>query len=91
MNGDGSDPINLTNNLAFEYDAVFSPDGSKIAFTSERDGFGNYEIYVMNSDGSNPTNVTLAPGIDARPVVGRRQSTDWATNFERAMQAGRAG
>ena len=38
---------------------AWSPDGSRIAFTSNRDG--NYEIYVMNADGSNPRNVTVAP------------------------------
>ena len=28
---------------------VWSPDGRKIAFVSERDG--NFEVYVMNPDG----------------------------------------
>jgi Tol biopolymer transport system component len=35
------------------YFPTWSPDGSKIAFTFEQDG--NTDIYVMNSDGSNPT------------------------------------
>jgi len=30
--------------------------GSRIAFFSDRDG--NFEIYVMNADGSNQTNLT---------------------------------
>lgn len=35
----------------------WSPDGSKIAFSSDRDG--NYEIYVMNAhDGSNVIRLT---------------------------------
>ena len=33
-----------------------SPDGTKIAFTSERDG--NAEIYIMNADGTNITQLT---------------------------------
>jgi TolB protein len=33
--------------------------GSKIAFTSNRDG--NFEIYIMNSDGSNPRRLTDSP------------------------------
>ena len=33
--------------------SAWSPDGTKIAFTSDRDG--NFEIYVMNADGTNPT------------------------------------
>ena len=43
----------------------FSPDGSKIAFYSNRDG--NYEIYVMNADGSEQTNLTNNPADDSQP------------------------
>jgi len=32
------------------------PDGSKIAFGSNRDG--NFEIYVMDADGSHQTRLT---------------------------------
>ena len=35
---------------------------TKIAFVSTRDG--NNEIYVMNADGSNPTNLTNNPAGD---------------------------
>jgi Tol biopolymer transport system component len=34
----------------------WSPDSRRIAFQSSRDG--NFEIYVMNADGSNPTRLT---------------------------------
>jgi len=34
----------------------------KIAFVSDRDG--DLEIYVMNADGSNQTNLTNNPGLD---------------------------
>src|SRR5205085_3626152 len=43
----------------------FSPDGSKIAFRSNRDG--NYEIYVMDADGSNQTRLTNNPAEDYEP------------------------
>ncbi len=33
-----------------------SPDGRRIAFTSTRDG--NYDVYVMNIDGSNVQRIT---------------------------------
>jgi hypothetical protein len=39
---------------------------SKIAFRSYRDG--NYEIYVMNADGSNVTNLTNHAAHDASPA-----------------------
>ena len=37
-------------------DPCFSPDGTKIAFASDRDG--NFDIYLMNADGTNQTMVT---------------------------------
>ena len=40
----------------------------KIAFTSGRDG--NWEVYVMNADGSNQTNLTNSPDHDAWPSWG---------------------
>jgi Tol biopolymer transport system component len=50
---------NLTNNDLNESGPVYSPDGSKIAFESDRDG--GSEIFVMNADGTNPTNLTNDP------------------------------
>ncbi len=37
MNADGSHQTRLTNNLFDDGDAAISPDGTKIAFTSDRD------------------------------------------------------
>ncbi|MBE3114579.1 MAG: PD40 domain-containing protein [Actinobacteria bacterium] len=42
--------------------ACFSPDGSNIAFVSDRDGNG--EIYIMNIDGSEQVNLTNNPAED---------------------------
>ncbi|MEP7199616.1 MAG: DUF5050 domain-containing protein, partial [Chloroflexota bacterium] len=53
---DGIDPTPLTNGLADDQWPSWSPDGSKIAFTSNRDG--HYEVYVMNADGSEQTRLT---------------------------------
>jgi len=58
---------NLTNNLAFRNtELAWSPEGTKIAFVSTRDG--NSEIYVMNNDGSNVTRITNDPAIDMSPA-----------------------
>ncbi len=43
----------------------WSPDGTKIAFASNRDNSG--EIYVMNTDGKNPKNLTLHLDDDSWP------------------------
>jgi Tol biopolymer transport system component len=61
----GSVFINLTRSAA-SYDEApsWSPDGSRVAFSSDRDG--NREIYVMGLDGGAVTNLTNSPGTDDR-------------------------
>ncbi len=54
---------NLTNNPALDSSPSWSPDGNRIAFYSERDG--NYEIYVMNTDGTGQRNLTNNPAWDS--------------------------
>ena len=44
----------------------WSPDGSQIAFVSDRDG--NWEIYTMNVDGSELTRLTHNEVRDSNPV-----------------------
>ena len=65
MNSDGSNEVNITNNAASDSAPAWSPDGSKIAFQTNRDG--NNEIYTMNVDGSNPVNLTNDAGSDIFP------------------------
>ena len=58
---------NLTaNSLGGDEYPAWSPDGTKIAFHSYRDG--NWEIYVMNTDGSGQTRLTNNPGEDTHPA-----------------------
>ena len=44
----------------------YAARGTKIAFTSTRDG--NYEIYVMDGDGRNQRRVTVNPAVDFLPA-----------------------
>ena len=62
---DGSNPTRLTNNSVNDFYPSFSPDGTRIAFQTRRDGNG--EIYVMEADGSNPTRVTNNTFADSFP------------------------
>ncbi|MCP9490498.1 MAG: hypothetical protein MSC31_11570 [Solirubrobacteraceae bacterium MAG38_C4-C5] len=66
MNADGSDQVRLTDNIFQDSFPQFSPDGSRIAFTTNRDG--DFEIYTMNPDGTDPRRVTTSLGEDAHPT-----------------------
>ena len=48
--------VNLTNDPSFDNQPSWSPDGTKITFTSNRSG--NMDIFVMNLDGSDLHNIT---------------------------------
>ncbi len=56
INTDGSNEINLTNHPARDSLPAWSPDGTRIAFVSDRDS--KHEIYVVNADGSNLKKLT---------------------------------
>jgi Tol biopolymer transport system component len=66
MNADGSDQSNLNPNQAIGKSPAWSPDGSKIAFESDKDG--NLEIYVMNSDGTGQKRLTTNSANDVEPA-----------------------
>ena len=57
--------VRLTNNSAMDCEPVWSPDGNKIAFWSNRDG--GKDIYVMNADGSNVKRLTNNVSDDVNP------------------------
>lgn len=62
---DGSNLTNLTNNRANDIVPSWSPDGRKIAFSSNRDG--NWELYLMDFDGSDLKRLTIDQGTDLEP------------------------
>ena len=64
-NVDGSNPIQVTTH-ANDAAPRWSPNGGQIAFYSDRDG--NWEIYVINSDGSWLRRITNHAASDVMPV-----------------------
>jgi Tol biopolymer transport system component len=52
----------LTETQGYDAEATIAPDGSRIVFTSDRDG--DLEIYSMALDGSDVKRLTHSPGYD---------------------------
>ena len=65
MNADGQNPMNLSDDNKSER-GFWSPDGGKIALLTQRDG--NREIYVMDADGANQTNLSNHKSEDTSPT-----------------------
>ena len=79
---DGANQTRLTNSLLSDLQPAWSPDGTQLVFTSQRDG--NVEIYAMNSDGSAQTRLTNNSANDNTPV--------WSPDGTRiAFSSNRAG
>jgi Tol biopolymer transport system component len=61
INVDGTSDHQLTN-YSDDFRPLWSPNGTKILFRSRRDG--NYEVYVMNPDGSDQRNISTNAATD---------------------------
>jgi len=65
MRPDGSSQVNLSAHPSADQDPAWSPNGSRIAFASSREG-SHFDIHVMNADGSGVVNLTpLADSTDS--------------------------
>jgi len=69
-NTDGSAPYRLTSNIADETGPVFSPDGSRIAYTANYQG--NTDVYSISVNGGQPQRHTYHPSPDI--------AIDWSSN-----------
>jgi hypothetical protein len=68
VNADGTGTKFLSGGRPFNYDVspAWSTDSARIAFASNRDG--NFQIYVMNSDGSGQTRLTNNGAHESSPA-----------------------
>lgn len=62
---DGSNVRRLTDTPGYDAEASYSPDGSRMVFTSVRDG--DLELYTMKSDGTDVKRLTHKAGFDGGP------------------------
>ena len=70
MNVNGSNQTRLTQKGGADYQPSWSPDGTQIAFASDRENGSSIisdDIYVMNADGSNQIRLTKSGGYDYQP------------------------
>jgi len=67
INTDGTGVQRLAPDTTNDIQPAWSPDGTKIAFSTDRDA-GDYEVYVMHADGTNPVRLTNSPGEDGQPA-----------------------
>ncbi len=69
MKLDGTDQRQITNFGAMSWAPYFHPSGEYILFASNKLGFENFEIFMVDSDGrKEPVRVTYSDGFDGLPV-----------------------
>ena len=81
MNADGSVRAQLTENPASDREPSWSPDGSRLAFVSNRDG--GWEVYTIGSNGLDARRLT-----DNDVIEGARQG---GRLMDGALRSGRSG
>ncbi|MTI38061.1 TolB family protein, partial [Fulvivirga lutimaris] len=81
INADGTNPVNLTNHPSADKYGNWSPDGKSILFASNRTG--NFEIYVMNLETKELTQLTNNEYDDIQG--------DWSINDEIVFTSNRDG
>lgn len=89
MNIDGTAPKRLTNLNTMSWAPFFHPSGDYLIFTTNKHGFGNFELYLVRADGEgDPVRVTFTDGFDGLPVFlsdGKRLS--WTSTRTKNKQS----
>jgi Tol biopolymer transport system component len=76
MDPDGSVQTRINTDSSNDQRADLSPDGRQIAFASNRAG-GHFEVFVMNSDGSDVRQLTVTPAAATNTWPRWSPSGEW--------------
>ena len=69
MKTDGSDKRRITDFKSVSWAPFYHPSGKYIIFTSNKLGFENFELFIVDADGERePVRVTFTQGFDGLPV-----------------------
>ncbi|MDH3785650.1 MAG: peptidase M28, partial [Acidobacteriota bacterium] len=69
MDADGGNPRQLTEFESMSWAPYPHPSGAYVIFTSNKHGFGNFELFIVDVDGlKQPVRVTQTDGFDGLPV-----------------------
>ena len=86
---EGGEAKTLLQGVKRHLDAAWSPDGSKIAFVSDRDNeIRDLDVFVMNADGSNVQQVTDLPGHEHAPAWSPDGKALAFNRYDREAEAG---
>ena len=58
----------ITDDGNVNWGPFWHPDGRHLIYATSRHGHTNYELYLMQDDGSHQTRITYSPGADVLPV-----------------------
>ncbi len=81
MGVDGAGPQTITRMGAMSWAPFYHPSGQYLIFATNRHGFDNFELYIVDADGrSEPARVTYTPGFDGLPVFTPDGRLSWTSN-----------
>ena len=82
MNLDGSEQKKITRIGAMSWAPFYHPSGEYLIFTTNKHGFGNFELYLVDADGkSAPVRITDTDGFDGlASFTPDGKKLTWTTN-----------
>lgn len=89
MNLDGTDKRQLTHLDSMSWAPFYHPSGEYLIFTTNLNGFANFELYIVDKDGQQePVRITTTDGFDGLPAFtpDGKQLT-WTSNRTNSKQS----